>query len=152
MDRITPLVVATLEELIQPKGILARNDGRTRELEGLERRVDVLSGDVPETIDIVENGITYGVDVRRGQKTGLFLDQRREPGGGRTSMHAVVCSIVSATTEDSRWRWADSATRRSRSTFPKTPSGVSGRMPKGMRSSSTPAWATCSTNCADSNG
>jgi 23S rRNA (cytosine1962-C5)-methyltransferase len=76
MDRLTPLVVATLEELIQPKGILARNDARTRELEGLERRVDLLSGDVPEIIDVVENGITYEVDVRRGQKTGLFLDQR----------------------------------------------------------------------------
>jgi 23S rRNA (cytosine1962-C5)-methyltransferase len=75
-DRLAPLVVATLQDLIQPKGILARNDARTRELEGLERRVEVLAGDVPETIDVVENGISYLVDVRHGQKTGLFLDQR----------------------------------------------------------------------------
>jgi len=76
MDRLTPFIVATLEALIRPKGILARNDARTRELEGLERRVDVLAGEVPETIDVVETGITYSVDVRHGQKTGLFLDQR----------------------------------------------------------------------------
>jgi 23S rRNA (cytosine1962-C5)-methyltransferase len=75
-DRLAPLIVATLQELIRPRGILARNDGRTRELEGLERRVEVLAGEVPDTIDVVENGIRYGVDVRHGQKTGLFLDQR----------------------------------------------------------------------------
>jgi len=76
MDRLTPLVAEALNNLLEPGGILARNDARTRELEGLERRIDVLSGDVPENITIAENGISYAVDVRRGQKTGLFLDQR----------------------------------------------------------------------------
>ena len=36
----------------------------------------MLAGDVPETIAVTENGVRYDVDVRRGQKTGLFLDQR----------------------------------------------------------------------------
>src|SRR5262249_58811785 len=58
------------------KGILGRNDPRARVLEGLEQRIDVLAGDVPETITVNELGIEYDVDVRRGQKTGLFLDQR----------------------------------------------------------------------------
>ncbi len=76
MDRLLPLVVATLQDLVHPRGILARNDPRARLLEGLEQRVDVLAGDVPETLTVVEGGIEYEVDLRRGQKTGLFLDQR----------------------------------------------------------------------------
>jgi 23S rRNA (cytosine1962-C5)-methyltransferase len=75
-DRLLPAIVRTLEELLQPKGILARNDPRTRQLEGLEQRVEVLAGDVPELVTVTEVGIEYDVDLRRGQKTGLFLDQR----------------------------------------------------------------------------
>jgi 23S rRNA (cytosine1962-C5)-methyltransferase len=76
MDRLLPLVVAALEDLLHPRGILARNDPRTRALEGLEQRVEVLAGEVPELVTVSENGLEYEVDVRRGQKTGLFLDQR----------------------------------------------------------------------------
>src|SRR5437879_2253743 len=76
MDRLLPVVVEALNDLLHPRGILARNDPRTRLLEGLEQRVDVLAGEVPEFIAVVESGIAYDVDVRRGQKTGLFLDQR----------------------------------------------------------------------------
>ena len=65
-----------LDELLQPRGILARNDPRARLLEGLEQRVDVLAGEVPEIVTVTELGIEYDVDLRHGQKTGLFLDQR----------------------------------------------------------------------------
>jgi len=75
-DRLLPLIVRGLEDLVHPRGILARNDPRTRLLEGLEQRVEVLAGDVPESVTVTESGITYDVDLRRGQKTGLFLDQR----------------------------------------------------------------------------
>src|SRR4029077_20877631 len=71
-----PVIVAALQDVVQPKGILARNDPRTRALEGLEQKVEMLAGDVPESIAVTENGVRYDVDVRRGQKTGLFLDQR----------------------------------------------------------------------------
>ena len=76
MDRLLPSIVSILTDLLHPRGILARNDPRVRELEGLEQRVDVLAGDVPEAITVTESGIEYDVDLRRGQKTGLFLDQR----------------------------------------------------------------------------
>jgi 23S rRNA (cytosine1962-C5)-methyltransferase len=76
MDRLLPSIVAMLADLIKPKGILARNDPRTRQLEGLEQRVEVLAGEVPDLVTVSEVGIEYDVDVRRGQKTGLFLDQR----------------------------------------------------------------------------
>jgi len=76
MDRQLPVVVSALCDALRPRGILARNDPRTRALEGLEQRVDVLAGEIPETVTITEVGIEYDVDLRRGQKTGLFLDQR----------------------------------------------------------------------------
>ncbi|HEX4348574.1 MAG TPA: class I SAM-dependent rRNA methyltransferase [Vicinamibacterales bacterium] len=76
MDRLTPVIVEALSARLSPKGILARNDPRTRLLEGLDQRVEVLAGDIPEAVDVVESGVQYSVDVRRGQKTGLFLDQR----------------------------------------------------------------------------
>src|SRR5258705_3702900 len=50
MDRLTPAIVSILTDLLHPKGILARNDPRARALEGLEQRVDLLAGDVPETV------------------------------------------------------------------------------------------------------
>src|SRR5207249_9226618 len=76
MDRLMPAIVSALDEQLHPRGILARNDPRVRVLEGLEQRIEVLAGDVPEAVPITELGIHYDVDLRRGQKTGLFLDQR----------------------------------------------------------------------------
>ena len=75
-DRRLGEIVAALSELLEPSGILARNDPRVRLLEGLEQRVDVLAGEVPERIEVREGAVRYDVDPWRGQKTGLFLDQR----------------------------------------------------------------------------
>jgi 23S rRNA (cytosine1962-C5)-methyltransferase len=76
MDRLLPVVVSALIERLGPRGILARNDPRARTLDGLEQRVDVLAGEVPDSVTITETGVQYDVDLRHGQKTGLFLDQR----------------------------------------------------------------------------
>jgi 23S rRNA (cytosine1962-C5)-methyltransferase len=75
-DRLLPEITRLLVDLAAPAGILARNDPRVRTLEGLEQRVEVLYGSVPESIDVREGAITYLVDPYHGQKTGLFLDQR----------------------------------------------------------------------------
>jgi 23S rRNA (cytosine1962-C5)-methyltransferase len=76
IERRMPSIVATLVDLLAPTGILARNDPKVRQLEGLEQTVEVLHGTVPEAIEVRELGIAYTVDPYRGQKTGLFLDQR----------------------------------------------------------------------------
>ena len=75
-DRLLPEIVSLLEELVAPKGILARNDPKVRTLEGLAQTVAVLSGEVPAAIDVREGRVEYVVDPYHGQKTGLFLDQR----------------------------------------------------------------------------
>jgi len=76
MDRLLPVVTELLRELAAPAGILARNDPKVRTLEGLEQRVDVLHGTIPDAVTVREGAIEYEVDLRHGQKTGLFLDQR----------------------------------------------------------------------------
>jgi 23S rRNA (cytosine1962-C5)-methyltransferase len=93
MDRLLPAVVSALEARLQPRGILARNDPRTRTLEGLPQQVEVLRGDVPELVTVQEGRITYDVDLRRGQKTGLFLDQRenREAAAGYAHGRLLDC-------------------------------------------------------------
>jgi len=76
MDRRKDLLIELLTELAAPRGILARNDPKVRQLEGLEQQVEVWAGEVPESIEVREGAIRLHVDVRHGQKTGLFLDQR----------------------------------------------------------------------------
>jgi 23S rRNA (cytosine1962-C5)-methyltransferase len=75
-DRLLPTLVPILVELTGVRGVLARNDPRVRMLEGLEQRVDVLHGEVPDHITAHEGPVEYEVDPWKGQKTGLFLDQR----------------------------------------------------------------------------
>jgi 23S rRNA (cytosine1962-C5)-methyltransferase len=76
IDRRLREIVAALVEALHPAGILARNDPRVRLLEGLDQHVEVLHGTVPERLEVREGAATYEVDPWRGQKTGLFLDQR----------------------------------------------------------------------------
>ncbi len=76
MDRLLPSITEMLVELLSPKGILGRNDPKVRVLEGLEQTVELLYGEIPESIVAREGPVEYVVDLRKGQKTGLFLDQR----------------------------------------------------------------------------
>lgn len=79
MERLRDLLIQALVEELQPRGILLRNDSGGREREGLHRGPpEVAAGEVPEVIEIRENGLRFQVDVWRGQKTGLFLDQREK--------------------------------------------------------------------------
>ena len=75
-NRRLPEIVELLVERVGPAGILARNDPKVRLLEGLDREVRLLHGEVPELIPVREGPVHYDVNVWTGQKTGLFLDQR----------------------------------------------------------------------------
>lgn len=113
MDRLADEVVDALNKIIEPKGILARNDVpvRTKEQLPLEKRV--LAGDVPERVQVHINGLTCEADLFAGQKTGVFLDQRENhvaarryakgraldcfTGSGGFALHlASVCDSVEA--------------------------------------------------------
>jgi 23S rRNA (cytosine1962-C5)-methyltransferase len=70
-------ITGALQHLFISKGIFEKSEGRVREAEGLAASTGILAGDPPpESIAIEENGFKFLVDVKRGQKTGFFLDQR----------------------------------------------------------------------------
>lgn len=70
-------IVTALSTLEPVRGIFEKSEGRVREEEGLAPSVGVVAGDEPtDAITIEENGFKFLIDVRRGQKTGFFLDQR----------------------------------------------------------------------------
>jgi 23S rRNA (cytosine1962-C5)-methyltransferase len=96
-DRLQPQFVEILSELLQPAGVLARNDPRVRLLEGLEQRVEVLHGEVPDTVAIREGKVEYDVDLRNGQKTGAFLDQRENRAAAAQYVHGRVLDCFSYT-------------------------------------------------------
>ena len=75
-DRLKSLIVEILVELFAPRGILERNDPKVRLLEGLPQSISVLHGDVPDEVEISQDGIRTICYLRHGQKTGAFLDQR----------------------------------------------------------------------------
>jgi len=76
MEKWRETVVGLLLEILAPVGIYERSEGRSRQLEGLPDRIGPAVGDVPGRVEIMENGLHFEVDLRTGQKTGFFLDQR----------------------------------------------------------------------------
>ena len=77
IERIKDMLCDILMEVVRPAGIWERSDVPVRRLEGLEQTTGLLRGDVPDRVDMVENGIHFLVDVKQGQKTGFFLDQKQ---------------------------------------------------------------------------
>ena len=76
MDAIRDQVITALRQVVGPKGIVLRNLGPFRQMEGLPEEVVVAWGDVPESVEISENGARFAVPLLQGQKTGWFYDHR----------------------------------------------------------------------------
>lgn len=70
-------IVEALVQLTGIQAVVERSDVDVRNLEGLKARSGVLHGKVPGPIEIFENGLRFIVDVVNGQKTGFYIDQRR---------------------------------------------------------------------------
>lgn len=76
IDKQKDKIVDCLVGIFNPKGIYERSDVAVRSKEGLEERTGVIYGEVPDKIVVTENGLKMSVDVKNGQKTGYFLDQK----------------------------------------------------------------------------
>ena len=71
-------IIEILAELCKPEQIYERSDVEIRTLEGLQPREGLAWGKpMDHAIEINENGLKYLVDVTEGQKTGFYIDQRR---------------------------------------------------------------------------
>src|SRR6185369_190472 len=75
MDRLTPLIVEALAELLPLRAVVARNDSPARRQEGLAESVALAFG-TDARAEVVEGGLRFPVDPMEGQKTGWFYDQR----------------------------------------------------------------------------
>lgn len=76
MERFKADIVDALVKELSPRGVYERNDVPVRELEGLSQQTGLLWGEVPDRVEMQENGVRFLVDVKEGQKTGFFLDQK----------------------------------------------------------------------------
>lgn len=76
MEKRKQMIVDILVEIFNPKGIYERSDVSVRKKEGLQEVKGVLYSEVPDKVLITENGIDIFVDIKEGQKTGYFLDQK----------------------------------------------------------------------------
>jgi len=97
MDRAQDLMVHCLQELLAPAGIFARNDASVRKLEGLTLESAVLSGHIPERVQIEMNGLKLEADLRRGQKTGVYLDQRENYLAAARFAHGRILDCFTST-------------------------------------------------------
>ena len=81
IDRFKMLILETLKEVmaedgISIRGVYERSDAKVREQEGMERYKGFIGEPFDTKVEIVENDVHYLVDVKDGQKTGFFLDQK----------------------------------------------------------------------------
>jgi 23S rRNA (cytosine1962-C5)-methyltransferase len=90
MEAMRADVEAAVRKAISPSAMLWKNDAGVRELEGLSSYVAGAFGDVPESVDVEEGGVTFRIPLGAGQKTGWFFDQaanrlalRKYVGGAR---------------------------------------------------------------------
>lgn len=80
-DRMKETLIRLLKEIlaqdgISVRGVYERSDAKVREQEGMERTKGFIGPEFDTKVEIVENGVKYMVDVKDGQKTGFFLDQK----------------------------------------------------------------------------
>ena len=81
IDKLKPVILDCLkkvlaEDHITVRGVYERSDAKVRQNEGMERYKGFIGREFDTKVEIVENGVHYYVDVRDGQKTGFFLDQK----------------------------------------------------------------------------
>lgn len=90
MDRAKDEIASILEEVLRPRAIVLRNDAAVRERESLPLEKAVLRGDDPGRVPIRMNGLQFEADLLKGQKTGVYLDQRENYVAAARHMRGAV--------------------------------------------------------------
>ena len=75
MESLKDEIQQALVEVLRPKSLLLRNDGSSREMEGLPSYVENARGNSPATSLVVEDQLSFSAPLLEGQKTGWFFDQ-----------------------------------------------------------------------------
>ena len=76
MDQRKPMILAALQGIFSPRAIAERNELSSRKFEGLPDANGMLAGKIDGPFPVKLNGLQFEVDVVRGHKTGLYLDQQ----------------------------------------------------------------------------
>jgi 23S rRNA (cytosine1962-C5)-methyltransferase len=77
MENIKPIIIDELQKLLNPASIFDKSDASSREHEGMQPSFGILAGaQPPALVEVVENGIRYGINIAEGQKSGFYCDQR----------------------------------------------------------------------------
>ena len=76
MEAVLDEIIESLNKVFTPKAILLRNDGKMRDMEGLETYTEVVQGDIPDLCPLMENSVPLLAPLQKGQKTGWFYDHR----------------------------------------------------------------------------
>ena len=76
MEGLLPEILELTQKHLSPLSLTLRNDVEIRTLEGLPREVNTIWGELPPLVEVREGGVRLLADLKGGQKTGLFLDQR----------------------------------------------------------------------------
>ncbi|RDI96572.1 class I SAM-dependent rRNA methyltransferase [Meiothermus sp. QL-1] len=76
LEPMTALLAKAIRNELPLQGLLAKNNQKSRALEGLPLEVRPLWGRVPERVEVREGPVRYQVDLWEGQKTGAYIDQR----------------------------------------------------------------------------
>jgi 23S rRNA (cytosine1962-C5)-methyltransferase len=76
MEKLRPFILDRLVERAAPRAIYERSNAAARREEGLAPAEGLLHGPAVESVEILEDGLRFEVDIVRSQKTGLYLDQR----------------------------------------------------------------------------
>lgn len=97
MDRLKSDVASCLNELFSARGIVERNDVAVRKHESLPLTSGVIAGEVPEHVAVRMNGLELRADLLRGQKTGVFLDQRENYLAATRYAHGQVLDCFTST-------------------------------------------------------
>ncbi|HSN70888.1 MAG TPA: class I SAM-dependent rRNA methyltransferase, partial [Steroidobacteraceae bacterium] len=75
MERLKDEIAAALTKVLKPAVLVWKNDSAARTMEQLPGYVEAAVGEIPETVEVEENGVRFEVPIATGQKTGWFYDQ-----------------------------------------------------------------------------